>query len=62
MARRRSPPEVWISASMTGLVMGTFSEAAMCERRRAEESVSSGVKRNLEQREARGSIILRRSD
>lgn len=47
-----------MSASMTGLEMGMFSAAAMCERRSEEESVSSGVKRNLEQREARGSIIL----
>jgi hypothetical protein len=38
--------------------MSTFSWEAMKERREKEEVESRGVKRNLEQREARGSMML----
>lgn len=59
IARRRSPEEVDIKASMTPASTLMCSASAMYARRDVEEVESSGVKRNLEQRDARGSIILR---
>jgi hypothetical protein len=44
--------------SMTWGVMSMFSWEAMKKRREKEEVESRGVKRNLEQREARGSMML----
>jgi hypothetical protein len=68
IARRRSPAEVEMSVEMTALspsselesrlCRGTRSALAICMRRAEVEVESRGVKRNLEQREARGSIIL----
>lgn len=58
IARRRSPPETARRASVTGGVIGIFSVSAMCCTRTADETLSRGLKRNLEHREARGSIIL----
>lgn len=58
MARRRSPEDVLIRASKTEESIVTCSASAMYESRDAEDDVSSGVKRNLEQREAKGSMIL----
>ena len=59
IARRRSPPETVINASTTEAVTGTRSHSAMCCRRAADEELSRGLKRNLEHREASGSMILR---
>ena len=59
MARRRSPCEVAMRASMASGEMGTFSAEAICARRVEVEIESRGLKRNLEHREARGSMILR---
>ena len=42
----------------TSGVMETFSDVAMYANRLAVELESSGVNRNLEQRDAKGSIIL----
>jgi len=58
IARRKSPDEVDIKVSMTGLSTLMCSASAMYTRRDVDEVASSGVKRNLEQRDARGSIIL----
>jgi hypothetical protein len=58
MERRRSPEEVEISVEMTEGSRGICSAVAIWERRAKVEVGSSGVKRNLEHREARGSIIL----
>ena len=45
--------------SMASGEMGTFSAEAIWARRVEVEGESRGLKRNLEQREARGSMILR---
>ena len=58
MARRRSPDEVLMSVSSTGLLMLMPSAWAIWDSLRDADSVSKGVKRNLEQRDASGSIIL----
>ena len=47
-----------MSASIAPGERGTFSAEAIWARRVEVEEGSSGLKRNLEQREARGSIIL----
>jgi hypothetical protein len=62
MDRRRSPAEVLISVEMTSGLIGTCSVAAMYESREDVEEASRGVNRNLEQRDARGSMILRDRD
>jgi len=48
-----------MSASRTSLSILTPSAWAICDRREEAESESNGVNLNLEQRDARGSIILR---
>jgi hypothetical protein len=58
MERRRSPEEVEMSVEMTEGSRGMCSAVAIWDRRAEVEVESSGVKRNLEHREARGSIIL----
>lgn len=58
MARRRSPDEAEIRVSRTAGEAGTFSVEEMCWRRARVDVGSSGLKRNLEQRDARGSMIL----
>lgn len=58
MERRKSPEEVEMSVEMTDGSRGMCSAAAIWERRAEVEVESSGVKRNLEHREARGSMIL----
>jgi hypothetical protein len=58
IARRRSPEETVIKAEITSGSTAMFSRVAMCESRAAVEAASRGVKRNLEQRDARGSMIL----
>ena len=57
IARRRSPLDTEIKVLITGSGMGTCSASAICFMREEVEDVSSGLKRNFEQREARGSII-----
>ena len=47
-----------MSASIAPGERGTFSAEAIWARRVEVEEGSSGLKRNLEQREARGSMIL----
>lgn len=56
--RRRSPCEVAMSVSRTSELRSTFSEDAMYASRAEVDAVSRGLKRNLEHREARGSMIL----
>ena len=58
MARRRSPEEVVMRASITFESILIFSVEAMYDSLRDAASESSGVKRNFEHRDARGSIIL----
>jgi len=58
MARRRSPEDVVMRASMTFELISIFSVEAMYDNLRDADSESSGVKRNFEHRDARGSIIL----
>jgi len=58
MDRRRSPAEVETSAEMTSLVARTCSESAICASLVEVELVSRGLNLNLEQRDAKGSIIL----
>lgn len=60
IARRKSPPETAIREFMAAGDMVIFSVLAMCCRRNDVEEVSRGLKRNLEQREASGSIILKK--
>lgn len=43
---------------MVSGLTGTFSPLAICSRRLEVDEMSRGLKRNLEQRDARGSIIL----
>lgn len=59
MDRRRSPAEVETSAEMTSSVTCTCSESAICASLVEVELVSRGLNLNLEQRDAKGSIILR---
>jgi len=56
--RRRSPEEVEMSVAITEGSRGMRSVVAIWDRRVEVEIESSGVKRNLEHRDARGSIIL----
>ena len=56
--RRRSPDEVDMSVEMTEGSRVMRSAVAIWESRTEVEAESRGVKRNLEQRDARGSIIL----
>lgn len=56
--RRRSPEEVEISVEMTEGSRWMCSAVAIWKRRVEVEMESSGVKRNFEHRDARGSIIL----
>lgn len=58
MALRRSPPEVEMRAEKTSGFTRSCSERAICSRRFVEDESSRGLKRNLEHREARGSMIL----
>ena len=58
MARRRSPLDVEISAERTGGETVMCSLLAICWRRADEDVMSRGLKRNLEQRDASGSMIL----
>lgn len=58
MARRRSPDEVLIRALITAGFASMCSVVAIYESREKEDFESSGVNRNLEQRDARGSMIL----
>ncbi len=58
MARRRSPEEARIRASTTEGSTVMCSEVAMYISRLDDDWLSKEVKRNLEQRDARGSIIL----
>ena len=48
-----------MSVATTSGETSTFSHEAMYVRRAEVEAVSRGLKRNLEQREASGSMILR---
>jgi hypothetical protein len=57
--RRRSPAEVETRAEMTSSVTCTRSESAICASLAEVEPVSRGLNLNLEQRDAKGSIILR---
>jgi len=59
MDRRRSPAEVETRADMTSSAICTFSESAICESLAEVELVSRGLNLNLEQRDAKGSMILR---
>ena len=56
--RRRSPLEASIRVATTSGVTSTCSAVAMCMSRDDVDDESSGVNRNFEQREARGSIML----
>ena len=58
MERRKSPCEVLMSVSMTVSGTSMFSALAMEASRAEVEASSSGLKRNFEHREARGSMIL----
>ena len=58
MARRRSPDEVVMRASMTFESIVIFSVEAIYDNLIDADSESSGVKRNFEHRDARGSMIL----
>ena len=58
MARRRSPDEVVMRASITFESIVIFSFEAMYDNLIDADSESSGVKRNFEHRDARGSMIL----
>ena len=58
MERRRSPDEVEISVEMTEGSRMMCSAVAIWNSRAEVDAESSGVKRNLEHRDARGSIIL----
>jgi hypothetical protein len=58
MERRRSPEEVEMSVEMTEGSRGMCSAAAIWKSRVDVDFESSGVKRNFEHRDARGSIIL----
>lgn len=57
--RRRSPAEVETRAEMTCSVTCTCSESAICASLAEVELISRGLNLNLEQREAKGSMILR---
>ena len=59
MDRRRSPAEVETRAETTSSATCTCSECAICAILAKVELVSRGLNRNLEQRDAKGSIILR---
>lgn len=59
IARRRSPWEVLMRAEITVSDTGTFSAFAISVRRAEVDVGSRGLKRNLEHRDARGSMILR---
>lgn len=59
--RRRSPCEVLMSAETTASETSMFSARAIVASLLVVELESRGLKRNLEQREARGSIILRKT-
>lgn len=61
MERRRSPPEVAISACTVSGDTVMCSSRAMCSSRDCVELLSSGLNLNLLQRDASGSIILRRT-
>lgn len=58
MDRRRSPAEVNTRVEMTSSVTCTCSESAICRSLDEVEFVSRGLNLNLEQRDARGSMIL----
>lgn len=58
--RRRSPCEVPMSVAMTGAGTAMFSADAIDASRAEVEASSSGLKRNLEQRDASGSMMLQR--
>ena len=58
IARRRSPEEVVMRASITFESIVIFSVEAMWDNLRDADSESKGVKRNFEHRDARGSMIL----
>lgn len=62
MERRRSPAEVATSTEITSSVTCTRSESAICASLAEVEPVSRGLNLNLEQRDAKGSIILREMD
>jgi hypothetical protein len=58
MDRRRSPAEVETRAEMTSSLTCTFSESAIWVSLAEVELVSRGLNLNLEQRDAKGSMIL----
>ncbi len=58
IARRKSPPDVVINSSMTELSAPMFSALDIIVSRADADALSRGVKRNFEQREANGSMIL----
>ena len=58
IARRRSPDEVVIRASITFGLIVIFSFEAMYDNLIDADSEFRGVKRNFEHRDARGSMIL----
>ena len=58
MARRRSPEDVEMRADITSCFTGTCSTRAICSRRCLADEESRGLKRNFEQRDASGSMIL----
>lgn len=62
MERRRSPAEVETSTEITSSVTCTRSESAICASLAEVEPVSRGLNLNLEQRDAKGSIILQEMD
>ena len=57
--RRRSPAEVETRAEITSSATCTCSERAICASLAEVEFVSRGLNLNLEQRDAKGSMILR---
>lgn len=59
MDRRRSPAEVETRAETTSSVTVICSEFAICLSLKEVEFVSRGLNLNLEQRDAKGSMILR---
>ena len=59
MERRRSPAEVETSTEITSSVTCTRSDCAICASLAEVEPVSRGLNLNLEQRDAKGSIILK---